>query len=135
MKAVLDTNIIVSGLNFPGREHDILDLARIGRFELYVSPFILDEVAGVLLRKFDWDTQHVARAVRLLRAWATVVEPKRTVSVVRRDDADNRVLECALEAQADYLVTGDRRDLLPIRLFEGARIVSSAEFFATATRA
>ena len=54
MRVVLDTNIIVSGLNFPGNERLVLELALRGRFQLCLSPFILDEVAGVLGRKFDW---------------------------------------------------------------------------------
>lgn len=54
MKAVLDTNIIISVLNFAGNERQVLDLARRGIYELYLSPFILGEVAGVLQRKFRW---------------------------------------------------------------------------------
>ena len=52
MRVVLDTNVIVSGLNFPGNERLVLELALRGRFELCLSPFILEEVAGVLGRKF-----------------------------------------------------------------------------------
>ena len=48
MRVVLDTNVIVSGLNFPGNERLVLELALRGRFELCLSPFILEEVAGVL---------------------------------------------------------------------------------------
>ena len=55
MRVILDSNVIVSGLNFPGNERLILDLTLRGRFELYLSPFILEEVAGVLVRKFGWD--------------------------------------------------------------------------------
>ena len=50
MRVVLDTNVIVSGLNFPGNERLVLELALRGRFELCLSPFILEEVAGVLGR-------------------------------------------------------------------------------------
>ena len=50
MRVVLDTNVIISGLNFPGNERLILELALRGRFELCLSPFILEEVAGVLDR-------------------------------------------------------------------------------------
>ena len=52
MRVVLDTNVIVSGLNFPGNERLVLELALRGRFELCLSPFILEEAAGVLTRKF-----------------------------------------------------------------------------------
>lgn len=130
MKVVLDTNVILSGLNFPGKEREVLELARLGRYQLYLSPFILGEAAGVLQRKFGWSAQRTEQAMLLLRSWATVVRPKENVSVIERDDADNRVLECALEAGADFLVTGDRRDLLPLKEFKGTRIVPSSEFLA-----
>lgn len=130
MRVVIDTNIIVSGLNFSGREREVLELARVEKYELYLSIFILDEVADVLRRKFDWSPQRTAQIVRLLRAYATVVEPRTRLSVIRRDDQDNRILECALEARAEFLLTGDRRDLLPLKEFEGIRIVSSLEFLS-----
>ena len=52
MRVALDTNIVVSGLNFDGNERLVLELALRGRFDLYSSPFILEEVAEVLDRKF-----------------------------------------------------------------------------------
>ena len=52
MRVVLDTNVVVSALNFPGNERLVLELALRGRFEFYLSRFILEEVAGVLVRKF-----------------------------------------------------------------------------------
>ena len=57
MRVVLDTNVIVSGLNFPGNERLVLELALRGRFELCLSPFILEEVDGVLTRKFGWSEE------------------------------------------------------------------------------
>ena len=52
MRVVLDTNVVVSDLNFPGNQRVVLDLACRGRFDLCLFPFILEEVAGVLARKF-----------------------------------------------------------------------------------
>ena len=77
MRVVLDTNVIVSGLNFPGNERLILELALRGRFQLYLSPFILQEVAGVLGRKFDWTEERLSQALGALEDAATIVEPHR----------------------------------------------------------
>ena len=55
MRVVLDTNVIVSGLNFPGNERLVLELALRGRFELCLSPFIIEEVAGVLVTQVRLD--------------------------------------------------------------------------------
>ena len=129
MRVVLDTNVIVSGLNFPGNERLVLELALRGRFELYLSPFILGEVAGVLGRKFDWTEEHSSQALRALGDAATVIDPRRWLpEVVKGGHADNRILECAVEASADYVVTGDRRHLLPLGEHRGARILNAPRF-------
>ncbi len=130
MRVVLDTNVIISGLNFPGNERLVLELALRGRFELCLSRFILEEVAGVLGRKFDWTEERSAQALRALEDAATVVEPRRLPEVIEGGHADNRILECAVEASTDYLVTGDRRHLLPLDEHQGARIVNAPQFLS-----
>jgi putative PIN family toxin of toxin-antitoxin system len=130
MNVVLDTNVIISGLNFPGNERDVLDLARRLTYELYLSPFILREVSGVLVRKFGWNEQHTVQAIRMLRASATILEPRQRQSVIPRNEADHRILECAQECSADYLVTGDRRHLLPLKEWSGTKIVNSVQFLS-----
>ena len=130
MRVVLDTNVIVSGLNFPGNERLVLELALRGRFELYVSTFILEEAAGVLGRKFDWDAERSSQALSMLGNAATVIYPRRLPEVIEGGHADNRILECAVEASADYLVTGDRRHLLPLGTHEGVRILNAPRFLS-----
>jgi len=63
----------------------------------------------------------------MLRASATILEPRRRPSVIPSNEADNRILECAIDATADYLVTGDRRHLLPLREHLGTKIVNSVQ--------
>ena len=130
MRVVLDTNVIVSGLNFPGNERLVLELALRGRFELCLSPFILEEIAGVLVRKFAWTEERSSQALRALGDAATVVEPRRLPEMIEGGHADNRILECAVEASVDYLVTGDRRHLLPLEEHQGARIVNAPRFLS-----
>ncbi len=130
MRVVLDTNGIISGLNFPGNERLLLDLARRGRFEWYLSPFILDEVAGVLARKFGWTDDRVEEALGRLRQAATAIDPPRRPEVIEGGHADNRILECAAAASADYLVTGDRRHLLLIGEHRGVQILRPPRFLS-----
>ena len=125
MRVVLDTNVIISALNFPGNERMVLELALRGRFELVLSWFILGEVSGVLTRKFGWDQERAVRAITTLQNAATVIEPPRLEEVIEGGHPDNRVLECAVAANADYLVTGDRRHLLPIGEHQGVSIVNA----------
>ena len=76
MRVVLDTNVIVSALNFPGNERLVLDMALRGRFEFFLSLFILGEVAGVLTRKFGWYEERTSQALRVLGDSATVIDPR-----------------------------------------------------------
>ena len=130
MRVVQDTNVIISALNFPGNERLVLELALRGRFELFLSLSILDEVAGVLVRKFGWEQERTARAISVLRNAAIVIEPPRLAEVIEGGHPDNRILECAVAAAADYLVTGDRRHLLPIGEHQGTRIVNAPSFLS-----
>ena len=130
MRVVLDTNIIISGLNFRGNERLVLELARRGRFELYLSPFILQEAAGVLARKFGWSEERSTQVLRMLQSTAIVVEPQRILSVIEKNHADNQILACALEASADYLITGDRRHLLPLETYRNVQIINASQFLS-----
>ena len=130
MRVVLDTNGIVSGLNFRGNEQRVLDLARRGRFDLYLSPFILAEASSVLSRKFGWADEAKERALGRLQDAATLVQPIPGLPVVEGNVGDNRVLECAVEAGADFLVTGDRRHLLPLGEHRGVTIANAPRFLS-----
>ena len=135
MRVVLDTNVIVSALNFPGNERLVLELALRGRFEIFFSRFILEEVAGVLTRKFDWDEERTAQVLHGIENAATVINPPRLPELIEGGHADNRILECAEAANADYLITGDRRHLLPLGEYRGARIVNAPRFLSLLAQA
>jgi len=128
MRIVLDTNVLISALAFPGSKPDqLLDRIRRGELELFISPFILSELYRVLQQKFRLPKREAATRVRAIRSIAQLVEPGERVTVVTAVDDDNRILECALAAQAEFLVTGDREHLLPLGTFGNTRIVAPAE--------
>lgn len=109
-KLVLDTNIIISAhLKPESLERSALKLALAGRAELYISEAILLEYEEVLARpKFRIDPDQAAESLQLIRAQAKTVTPARELAI-SPDPDDNRFLECAETAQADYLVTGNKR--------------------------
>lgn len=127
---VFDTNVYVSAMNFSGIPDELLRRAITKEVRLFVSEDILAELYGVLTKKFQYSPYRIDEANDFLRSIATVVRPTSSISVVKERVADNRILECAMTARADYLVTGDKRHLLPIRKFRGVRIVTPAEFLA-----
>ena len=135
MRVVLDTNVIISGWVFHGPERRVLECAERNEFELVVSEFILLETESAIARKFGWFRWQIEEAVNELRMIATIVDPPRSLSVVADNHPDNRILECAVDASADYLVTGDRKHLLPVGELEGVRIVRAPEFLRILERA
>jgi len=58
----------------------------------------------------------------------TLITPAVTLSVITEDEPDNRVLECAAEGQADYIISGDEHHLQPLREYEGIPILSPTQF-------
>jgi putative PIN family toxin of toxin-antitoxin system len=111
VKVVFDTNVYVSALTLPkGSAAQALDRVVIGEHELFLSKPILDELLGVLARKFARDREELARVALFLSELATILRPRRRLSVLD-DEADNRILECGLAGRVDAIVTGDKRML------------------------
>jgi putative PIN family toxin of toxin-antitoxin system len=130
LRVVADTNVLVSALHAGGNPQLVLDRASRGQIDLYLSPFILQELSAALAsRKFRWTATRIAEALRVLPA--QVIDPGAGRLHVVRDEADNRILECALAARADWLVTGDR-DLLQLKTYRRIKIVLPAEFLRLA---
>ena len=127
-KAVYDTNIIISAALSPsGIPSSLLVLAFDRTVQLSVSPVILEEYAEVLHRpKFELSEQVITGLMRKITEAAVLVHPTHTISA-SPDESDNRFLECAQEAEAGYVVTGNKRHF-PFPEFEGIQIVSPAEF-------
>ena len=91
MRVVLDTNVVVPGLNFPGNERPVPDLARRGRYALVLSPLILDEVRGVLVRMFGWKETVSDRAIAMLGDTATIIKPGQRPNVIANNEAGNQI--------------------------------------------
>ena len=127
-RVVLDSNVLISALHFGGVPEELLLMANQGAIEVFLSPFILDEVAGVLQDKLDWEPKDIRSALRLLKDVVTLLEPKEKPHPVTTDQADNLVLACAVEAHADFLVTGDKRHLLPLKRYKGIQILTPRDF-------
>jgi putative PIN family toxin of toxin-antitoxin system len=132
-RVVADTNVYISALNFAATADEVLALGRAGVIEVFISQPILEEIEDVLLRKFRWAAPRVREAVRAIRSFAAQVNPEEPVNIVREDEPDNRILECAVAARADTIVTGDRH-LLKLERFRDILIASPRQFLDTGTR-
>ena len=123
MRVVFDTNIYVSAFILPGSRADLAILKVIGEADqLLISKPILDELLGVLARKFFRNADELARVAVFLSELAELVRPRRKIGVLA-DEADNRILECAVNGKAEAILTGDKA-MLELKTFEGIRILS-----------
>ena len=130
MKAILDTNVLISAYVFPGGTPEaVYRLALEGRLEIGTSLTLLAEFGRVLGHKFGWIPAQVEAAVAQVTRIAAVVEPSETIQVVRPDPADDHVLEAARAFGADVIVSGDRH-LLDLGSWSEIVIISPAEFIA-----
>lgn len=134
LRVVADTNIYISALNFGGVADDVLGLARAEEIHLYISRPILHELQGVLAKKFRWSSVQIHEAARHILRYTILVNPMESVNIVKHDEPDNRILECALAADAHVIVSGDQ-DLKRLRQYRGIKIVSPREFLKTIRRA
>jgi len=126
IKIVADTNVYISALNFGGVADEVLRLGRRGRIRIFISQPILDEIEGVLMRKFGWSARRAREAIGTIKDYVEVVHPEVKFDLIKDDEADNRVLECAFEADVDVIVTGDRH-LRRLGEFRGIVILSPGE--------
>ena len=129
MRAVIDTNVLISGVFWSGKPKQILNQARRGKFVFLTSEILLAELRQVLTRKnrpFKLSEVEAQRVSGHIRTLAEIIAPHHAITVCR-DDADNRVLECAVDGRADWIVTGDS-DLPDLEDFQGIKIVTVAGF-------
>ncbi|HXA66676.1 MAG TPA: putative toxin-antitoxin system toxin component, PIN family [Bryobacteraceae bacterium] len=106
-RVVFDSNVYISGLIFGGIPGALLVLARIDRFVLCVSQHIQDEVQTTLAKKFSWQLEQIRRACSPYWTIADFVKPTCDLKIVAADPDDDRILECAVDGNADIIVTGD----------------------------
>ena len=134
LHVVLDTNVLISALLFGGAPRAILEMIIAGSVGCSLSSAILDEFRDVLQRpKFGFSSQQALAIVEELCSLCEIVSPSLKVSVVKADPDDDRVIECALEAKAGIIVSGDAH-LLELKTHKGIRIMSPGDFLGLARR-
>ncbi len=126
-RVVADTNIYISALMFGGLPGVLLGLGLMQAFRLVISRALLDELEDKLRVKFGVLAQDAAAIRVKLQSAGDLIDPAIVLNVVTDDPDDNRVLECAVAGQADYIVSGDRH-LLKLKEHAGIPILTTREF-------
>ena len=125
---VFDTNILFSAVGWQGNPYHCVELARSGDIVGATCREILDELAEKLELKLNFSTEMVTDTITDFLTFLRLVAISGELKFISADPDDDAILECGLVAQADYIVSGDRRHLLPIGSYEGVAIVTAADF-------
>lgn len=125
-RTVLDTNVLISAYLFGGVPGRILQAAEEGRIVSLTSLSLKNELEGVLEEKFQWPESVIEATCSRFWQISEWIEPKIRLALCADED-DNRILECAIEGHAAFVVSGDR-DLLRLPPFANFSILSPREF-------
>ena len=135
-KLVLDTNSLVSAFFWEGNESKLFEKIEKGEFKLFISKVILDEVEDVLNRdKFKeivLKTNQKPNDIiqKIISVSRLVIGSELNIKICR-DPKDNKFIECAVNADADYIVSGDK-DLLDLKNYKKIKIVRTSEILSKA---
>jgi len=99
-----------------------------GEIQLVTSDPLLKELERILKNRFKLDVQLVKGVIEEVRNVAEVVKVSSHGNVISYPEEDNRVLECAVDGKANFIVTGDTKHILPLKEFRGVKILTPSEF-------
>ncbi|MBI2927714.1 MAG: putative toxin-antitoxin system toxin component, PIN family [Verrucomicrobia bacterium] len=127
LTVVFDTNILFSATGWRGNPFQCVELARSGQIAAVSCEEILKDLAEKLAVKLAFSPSRIDDTLADYLSFHSLVSIPGTLDAVPRDPEDNAVLECALECEAQFIITGDL-DLLSLGNFRGIEIVRAAEF-------
>ena len=127
IRAVLDTNIFISAFFWRGAPHKLIRYGLGGKFIIITSLAILDEVYAILKEKFVVPEQQINSLIKILSLNSEIVYPTMRLLFIKDDPTDNKIIECAIEGAAEYIVSGDRH-LLSVKKYKYIEIVSPDKF-------
>ena len=127
MRVVLDSNILISAINYGGIPRDIYNLGKYKLIDIIISEPILKETSGVLERKFHYSHEITTLISSELMGSSIVVNPTKRIDEIKDDPSDNKFLEAAISGNADYIISGDKH-LLNLKKYTSIKIVIPAEF-------
>jgi hypothetical protein len=127
LKVVIDTNVFISAFYLPeSKPAKVVLLARRKTILNIISPPILKEVERIIKKKLLWDNVKTQSAVRRIKNFSEEVQLQERLAIIA-DNPDNRILECAVAGQADFIISGDHH-LIDLKNYQGIKIVTPAGF-------
>ncbi|HLC86862.1 MAG TPA: putative toxin-antitoxin system toxin component, PIN family [Candidatus Nanoarchaeia archaeon] len=127
MKVTVDTNFLISATQWDySAAHKLLKKMILSDTKIFTTQDILDETAEVLERDFEYTKREAKNIIEKILLFAKLIEPKQKVNIIKEDADDNKIIECALESKADYIISYDRH-LLDLKEYKGIKIIKPEE--------
>ena len=135
MKVVLDTNVLVSGTFWTGKSFEIIKKIDIREIELILSEEIIEEYHKIIsseeiIEKICDKNLIANQAMQKIIQDSIIVFPTTKFNIIQDDFDDNKILECAFEGKADYVISQDKH-LLDLKEFKGIKILTPDDFLKT----
>jgi len=128
MKVVLDSNIFVSSFYWAGNPRKVFERVTSGLDELYINDEILEELVSVMSKKkFNTDAGEIEKYVEIIKSYTVKVPSKNIPIKISRDKDDNKILQCGVDGNVDFIITGDD-DLLVLGTHEKIKIVKPKDY-------
>lgn len=131
-KVVIDSNVLVSAFGWHGTPEEVVRLATTGEISNFTSTEMLSELVRVVgYPKLRFPESLQAEIIETVFTSSSLVNMTEPLKVINSDPADNRVLECAVAASVDFIISGDKH-LLDLKKFGGIEIVTPEDFLLKA---
>ena len=130
MKAVFDTNVLIAAFLTEGICSGLLIRARKQAFNLVLCDDIIREFEGILIKKFKLTSTDISEISTIVsEAASEILHKLGPIPNICRDPNDDMIIACAIDATADYIVTGDE-DLLILKRYKDIVIINPRNFEA-----
>ncbi len=124
----MDTNFLVSATQWDySVAHKLLLKLLEKNIQIFTANEILDEFANILARDFQYSHEEIGNITEKVLAFVTLVQITSKVDAVKDDPEDNKILECALDSDSEYVISYDKH-LLNLKEFQDIKIVKPEEF-------
>ena len=128
MRIVIDTNFLVSATQWDySISHRLLEKLIREDAEIFTTKEILEEFAEVLKRDFLYNEEETNSLIEIVLQFIKLVIPSKKIDIIKEDADDNKIIECALESKAKYIISYDKH-LLKLKEYEGIKIVRPEDF-------
>ena len=128
MKIVIDSNIFVSSFFWGGYPQKVFDRVIYGFDELFITNEIIQEVSSVMSsNKFTANINEINDYIKIIEKYSKKIVSKKNSESVSRDKDDDKVLQCGVDGNVDFIITGDK-DLLVLREYKSIKIIKPRNY-------